>query len=421
MQNFYDYKKFAVLYVDDEEKSLKHFTLAFADEFRILTASNAADGFKLFEQHKDDLGILITDQRMPGERGVQLLEKARQSRPRIIRILASAYSDMEATVDAVNTGAIYKYITKPWDPHELETTIRRGLEFFMVQRERDGLLREKLSVLHNMMITDRVVSLGILAAGLSHHVRNSLVAVRTFLDLAPVKLSEENVDMEALRNPNYWNDFYAQVQLQIKRVTTMLADLGAVSEPNAAPFKDQISLRGTVDQAVERLRAELARKDLVVENQIGPDVPKIFVDGAKFNRLLDLLIKDEIASLPSGGRVTFQAHAFPANASQPEEVEILVQDNGPGLKDDALRSVFDPFSLRQDNPQEYGVNLMTCYFIVHHHGGTIRVENGPGGGTTFRLRFPTVPLITAPAQDEHDFISKVLVNEALWERLLATS
>ena len=116
----------------------------------------------------------MTDQRMPGEKGVWLLEKARQLRPRMIRILATAYSDMEAAIAAVNTGAIYKYVTKPWDPPQLENTLKRGLEFFMVQHERDQLLREKMSVLHNMMIADRIVSLGLLAAGLSHHIRNSL-------------------------------------------------------------------------------------------------------------------------------------------------------------------------------------------------------------------------------------------------------
>jgi len=130
----------------------------------------------------------MTDQRMPGEKGVWLLEKARQLRPRIIRILATAYADMEAAIAAVNTGAIYKYVTKPWDPPQLENTLKRGLEFFIVQRERDQLLREKMSVLHNMMIADRIVSLGLLAAGLSHHIRNSLVAVKTFLDLAPAKM-----------------------------------------------------------------------------------------------------------------------------------------------------------------------------------------------------------------------------------------
>src|SRR3974390_251830 len=104
MQNIYDYKRFGVLYVDDEEKSLKHFTRAFKDKFRILTAANATDGFKLLDEHKDDIGLLMTDQRMPGEKGVWLLEKARQLRPRIIRILATAYADMEGAIAAVNTG-----------------------------------------------------------------------------------------------------------------------------------------------------------------------------------------------------------------------------------------------------------------------------------------------------------------------------
>jgi two-component system probable response regulator PhcQ len=104
-----------------------------------------------------------------------------------LRLLVTAYADMDAAIAAVNSGAIYKYVTKPWDPPQLELTLRQGLEFFMVQTERDQLLREKMSVLRNMMIADRIVSLGLLAAGLSHHIRNSLVAVKTFLDLAPGK------------------------------------------------------------------------------------------------------------------------------------------------------------------------------------------------------------------------------------------
>src|SRR5271170_1452936 len=200
MVNSYDYKKYAVLYVDDEEMSLKNFSRAFSEEFRIFTAPSAQEGLRLLEQHKDEIGLLMTDQRMPGEQGVWLLEKARQLRPRIIRVLATAYADLEAVIAAVNTGAIYKYVNKPWDPPHLEMTLKRGLEFFMVQRERDQLFKEKMAVLHHMMVADRVISLGLLAAGLSHHIRNSLVAVKTFLDLAPVKLQEEKIDMDGLRN-----------------------------------------------------------------------------------------------------------------------------------------------------------------------------------------------------------------------------
>src|SRR6266481_756145 len=207
MENLYDYKKFAILYVDDEELSLKAFARAFGDEFRVFTAATAQEGFKLLEEHADEIGLLMTDQRMPGETGVWLLERARQLRPHILRILVTAFADFDAAIAAVNSGAIYKYVHKPWDPPQLELTLRQALEFFMVQTERDQLLREKMSVLRNMMIADRIVSLGLLAAGLSHQIRNSLVAVKTFLDLAPKKMAEERANTNGLRNPDFWKDY----------------------------------------------------------------------------------------------------------------------------------------------------------------------------------------------------------------------
>ena len=136
---------------------------------------------------------------------------------------------------AVNSGAIYKYVSKPWDPPQLEQTLKRGLEFFIVQSERDQLLREKMSVLHNMMIADRIVSLGLLAAGLSHHIRNSLVAVKTFLDLAPVKMNEEKTDLQGLRNPDFWKDYHQNVQSQIERINNLLKDLWTASENSIGP------------------------------------------------------------------------------------------------------------------------------------------------------------------------------------------
>src|SRR5437588_8418852 len=282
MQNLYDYKKFAILYVDDEEKSLKYFARAFEDQFRILTATNAQDGLKLLEDHKDEIGLLMTDQRMPGEKGVWLLEKARQLRPRIVRILATAYSDMDAAVAAVNTGAIYKYVGKPWDPPQLESTLKRGLEFFLVQAERDQMLREKMSVLHNMMIADRIVSLGLLAAGLSHHIRNSLVAVKTFLDLAPAKLQEESIDLSGLRNPDFWKDYYQNVQNQIEKINNMLKDLWTASEKPTFEFRDRVQLHTVMAETLEGLKESLAAQNITVENTIPESLPEMNVNKRTF-------------------------------------------------------------------------------------------------------------------------------------------
>ncbi len=420
MQNLYDYKRFAVLYVDDEEKSLKYFTRAFQDQFRILTALNAQEGLKLLETHRDEVGLLMTDQRMPGEKGVWLLEKARQLRPRIIRILATAYADMDAAIAAVNTGAIYKYVTKPWDPPQLETTLKRGLEFFMVQRERDQLLKEKMSVLRNMMIADRIVSLGLLAAGLSHHIRNALVAVKTFLDLAPAKMEEEKMDLEGLRNPDFWKEYYHNVQGQIEKINNLLKDLWAASEKPAFEFRDRVLLHEVVAATVTQLRDGFAARKIEVDNQVQTSLPALNVDRPKFYRLFELLLRDEIASLPVGSRVTLTARLL--NDAPPDKQAILVQlaDNGPGLPKEALRLLFDPFVVRNDSPMEYGIHLMACYFIVHHHGGRIDAASEEGRGTTFTLHLPLNPDQAQSPQDEDEFLHKVLLSETLWERLISS-
>ena len=418
MENFYDYKKFKVLYVDDEEKSLKYFKEIFGERFAVLTASTPQEGMRLLNENLDSIGLFLTDQRMPGEKGVQLLEKTRQLNPRIMRVLVTAYSDLETAIEAVNTGAIYKYVTKPWDIPQLEVTLKRGLEFFMVQGERDQLMREKISALHSVMMTDRILSLGILAAGLGHHIRNSMVAVKTFLDLTPKRMEEEQVDLNSLRNPDFWKDYYQKVQSQMDKVVSLLGDLWETSGKLPAPFKDKIELGQVVKDALEAVRGEMEGRKIQVESDIPAGVPEMTVDKAKFQRLFELLLRDEAASLPSGSKVRLSA-SFIGAKEGPGEIRIELEDNGPGLSEDGLRSLFDPFFSRSGSPQEFGIFLMSCYFITYHHGGRITVKNREGGGALFTLNFPLAPQAPPSLGDERDFMAKILVNESLWEKLLA--
>jgi two-component system probable response regulator PhcQ len=419
MDNLYDYKKFAILYVDDEEKSLKWFTRAFGDEFRIFTAASAEEGFKLLELHADEIGLLLTDQRMPGQQGVWLLERARHFRPRIVRILVTAFTDTDAMIAAVNSGAISKFITKPWDPPQLELILRQSLEFFMVQSERDQLLLEKMSVLRNMMIADRIVSLGLLAAGLSHQIRNSLVAVKTFLDLAPSKMAEEKTDLTGLRNPDFWKDYHQNVQSQIGKINSLLTDLRSSTDSNAATqFADEVSLAAVVGAALELFKEQLAARKIEVENTISDSLPVLHADKPKFYRLFELLLKDELATLPAGSKILFKAEL--QNTSNKPEIVVQLSDNGPGLPQEALSVIFDPFVTGGGAPSEYGINLMACFFIVHHHGGKIEARNQPGRGNLFILRLPLNPEPAPTSATESEFLQKALLNEGLWEKLLAS-
>jgi len=411
-------KNFYVLYVDDEEKSLKNFERAFGSQFKVLTASNATDGLRALEKHLNEVAVLISDEQMPGQKGVWLLNQARQLKPSILRILATAYSNLESVIAAVNTGAIYHYVTKPWDPAELENTIRHAMQLFTVQRERDQLLREKMSVLHNMMVSDRVVSLGYMAAGMSHHIRNSLVPVKTFIDLVPQQLSEENVDPAQSKNSEFWTEYHRTAQLHLEKINNLLKELWAVSETPALAFTDRVHLRDVITEATVRSREALAAKSIAVEIDIPENLPLLVVDQAKFARIFDLLLRDEIVSLPEGSSLMFSASVLDGTAG--ERIGVIVRNNGPGVSEETLRTIFDPFNARSDSPSEHGINLMAAYFIVHYHGGKIEAQSAPGQGTEFRLEFSISGNAPSVLAGNREFFQKLRATDELWEKLLST-
>ncbi len=418
MNTIYDYKRFAILYVDDEEKSLKYFTKALGDTFRIFTANNAADGYRLLTDHQDEIGIVMSDQRMPGEKGVQLLEKARRLRPQIIRILATAFAEIDAAIAAVNAGAIYKYITKPWHVPELETTLKRSLEFFLVQTERDLLLREKLSSLHRMLIADRILSLGVLAAGLGQHMRHTMDAVRKFLDLAPEMLRGENVDLDQLRSPGFWQEFHRRVQGQVKTVSDLLENLSSDSMCPYA-FDTTVRLHEVIDEAMSSVAGEIEARGLRVVNSVPSDLPPLQVDGSRFRKLFVLLLRDEVMNLKEGGEVRFEATLRAGEGDAAGEVDLVVYDNGSGLPPGAILSVLDPLIHRGDQSQDYGIHLMACYFIVYHHGGRVSLRSSVAGGLAFTITLPLQPRLSHPRVESEEFLVRAMTNERLWERLLA--
>ena len=122
--------------------------------------------------------------------------------------------------------------------------------------------------------------------------------------------------------------------------------------------------------------------------------------------------------LPAGSRITLAAEL--QEGPQPEIV-LQINDNGPGLPEEALRAVFDPFVVRDQAPSEYGIHLMACFFIVHHHGGKIEARTKPGQGTTFTLHLPLQAEPVSISSNDTDFLRKALLNENLWEKLLTSA
>ena len=149
-------KEISILYVDDEANNLIAFRAVYRTKYTIYTALSGIEGLDIMS--KNEIHIVITDQRMPNMTGVEFLEKIIEKYPAPIRILLTGYTDMSAIVDAINKGSIYQYLNKPWDEDELEEIIEKAYDIYlkkieiinenkelaMTNQQLEFLLRQKL-------------------------------------------------------------------------------------------------------------------------------------------------------------------------------------------------------------------------------------------------------------------------------------
>ena len=129
-----------ILVVDDQVEILNALERQLKDEYNVYTASNGKDGLDLLEKNK--FSVVLADQRMPAMTGVEFLAKSLSIQPDIIRILITAYADIQASIDAINKGQIYYYISKPWEPDELRLIVQRAIERYDLQRQNKELTEE---------------------------------------------------------------------------------------------------------------------------------------------------------------------------------------------------------------------------------------------------------------------------------------
>ena len=129
-----------ILYVDDEQDNLTVFNSAFRRDFEVHLATSGAEGLEILKKH--EIHLIITDQRMPEMTGIQFLEKIIPEYPDCIRMILTGFSDIEAIIQAINTGRVYRYITKPWSKEELKINIDKALETYHLREQNRRLIED---------------------------------------------------------------------------------------------------------------------------------------------------------------------------------------------------------------------------------------------------------------------------------------
>jgi response regulator RpfG family c-di-GMP phosphodiesterase len=134
--------KIKVLYVDDEENNLFSFKATFRLKYQVFTAISGAKGLEVLNENPD-IHVILTDQRMPEMTGVDFLQSILPLHPDPVRILLTGYADLQASIDAVNKGKIFHYLSKPWNEEEVDMTIQKALEVYL-HNKNEREMKDKL-------------------------------------------------------------------------------------------------------------------------------------------------------------------------------------------------------------------------------------------------------------------------------------
>jgi signal transduction histidine kinase len=224
---------------------------------------------------------------------------------------------------------------------------------------------------------NRLSSLGMLAAGIAHEIRNPLVAVKTFLDLLPQRMH----DVEFL------GEFRELSQSELKRVNDLISDLLALGKSTTAQRRST-ELAGTLDPVVRLMESTARKRQVRIEAEIDPSLPSVWADPDQLKQIVLNLVLNAIDAGPPGSVVTLTAGAGSAGMAT-----IDIHDEGPGIPPEQLESIFEPVFTTKESGT--GLGLPLVHQMVVEHGGEISVSSGPGRGTTFHV---TLPLAIRPPQ-----------------------
>lgn len=371
-----------ILLVDDEALALKYFTKTFGDRFPIYSAPSAQEALQILQTDHSAIGIIVTDQRMPDTTGIELLKTVRNQYPQITRILTTAYTELDLLVAAINIGAVHSFIAKPWHLPELEKILLTALEHHETQILDTHLIDQKLDHFQAKLLDDKAYDIGMIATKIGHYVHNALCPLTFLLD----QLVDQNQ-----ATSSYPAEFLQNIRAHVYDVARTLKDLEKASEPIAAADCQSLDLNQMVDQALADTEIIRNQKRLRFEKVSSHRLPPP-IQGAttQIENLFRFMITEEIVSLPADSLVRLHLSAREEN-NQIVGAEITFEDFVPIPSHERPEDLLHPFNLRGSNPREFGVFLASCYFIAHHHGGSLQVRTKKDAGLFFSFFLPCHP------------------------------
>lgn len=370
-----------ILYVDDEKENLDGFKYTFRKEYMIYLAQSAIEGLNILEDDPN-IQVVITDQRMPGMSGVEFLENIISKYPESIRILLTGYSDLDATIQAINKGKIYQYISKPWKRDNLKIILDKAIEVYNLKKENQLLVQnlqaknqELQKAKEKAEESDKLKTAFL--ANLSHEIRTPLTAINGLSYLMTSR--EFNVE-----DRYKYNEMIQESTNDLLMTMDDIIEFSKIETKQIEVFKNSFSVYSFLNNLYTLFQGQTIRKKK-------QDIQFVVKEPEDKNLMIST---DEIKLKTILKKFLYNAFKFTEKGYvelgydilENRNIKIYVKDTGIGIAQEDSGKIFERFIKVQSDEALYrgnGLGLSIAKGYADLLNLNISLESEIGIGSTF--------------------------------------
>lgn len=356
-------EKIRVLFVDDEQQNLFSFKAAFRFDIEVFTAITPDEAFEILKENK--IHLVISDYRMPLMNGVNFLEKVRKEYPKCVRMLLTAFSDIETVIEAVNKGNIFRYIKKPWDENELKLAFEEAYQFYISQSELSNRHDELIEAYRDL---DRFVY------SVSHDLRSPLTGI--------FSLSELIANSNDIQEIQEYNEY---IKINVRTLEDFVRNLLEYYRVKRGSLTiTEINLQQIVNDLFNLYKGHILTHNIHFKTNINLTNP-IKSDPVVINIIIQNLLANAIKYQREDEPNKFVKIAASIDKNK---LKLVVSDNGIGIDAEYLPKVFDMFFRASSIATGSGIGLYNTKSAVQKLNGEISISSEVNVGTTVTVYLP---------------------------------
>jgi len=359
-------KDIKILYIDDEEPNLIAFKAIFRRRFKVITATNGDEGLDLLRANTD-IKVVISDQKMDHESGVEFFCRMIPLFPNPIRIILTGFTNHQAMSDAINLANVYRFITKPWNEIDLSKTIESAIELYDNRVD----LRKK-----NAELKATYDEMSKFVYSVTHDMRTPILLMIEMIQ--SVKQDNENASI---------NEILPTLEKNILALNSYVRNIVEFHQNKEKKSDiDLINLNALLDDILNSPEFSSELKSVTLTKNVHVQSP-FHSDKYRLRVILSNLLSNGIKYQKKSNtnkKLVIEA------CDVRNGVEIKITDNGIGISSDSKKGIQRIFTNNSSNSSNTGIGLFIAHKAVQNIEGELSVESVPGAGTTFTLSLPNL-------------------------------